>query len=155
MRSVLHYCSEDIVWQEVPGEASLAYTVTGCPVGCKGCHSIDSWPAGSGTPLLPDYFMGRLTQYRGLISCVLFLGGEWQPEALLTLLRLSRAQGLKTCLYTGLDTVSDELSQELDYLKTGPWIAARGGLESSDTNQRFTDVASGECLNFHFWSSNN
>ena len=154
MESVLHYCSEDIVWQEVPGETSIAYTVTGCPLGCKGCHSTDSWPAGSGTPLLPDYFMTRLTQYRGLISCVLFLGGEWQPEALLTLLRLSRAQGLKTCLYTGLDTVSDELVEELDYLKTGPWIAARGGLDNPDTNQRFTDVASGKCLNFHFWPSN-
>lgn len=52
--SLLRFCSEDVVWQEVPGETSLAYTLTGCPVGCKGCHSVDSWPVGSGVALTPD-----------------------------------------------------------------------------------------------------
>lgn len=152
---MLRYSHEQIVWQEVPGETSLAYTIAGCPVGCKGCHSVDTWPAGSGQPLAQDYFLARLALYQDLISCVLFLGGEWQPNALLSLLRLSKAQGLKTCLYTGLDSVSGELSQaicqELDYLKTGPWVAARGGLENPDTNQKFIHVASGEILNFRFW----
>lgn len=149
--TILHYSQEDIVWQEVPGETSLVYTLTGCPVGCKGCHSVNTWPVGSGTPLLPEYFSARLTQYQGLISCVLFLGGEWQPSALLTLLRLSKAQGLKNCLYTGLEKVPHELRQELDYLKTGPWIAARGGLDNPDTNQQFTHLASGDVLNHRFW----
>lgn len=151
--SFLHFCSEDVVWQEVPGETSLAYTLTGCPVGCKGCHSVDSWPAGSGVALTPDYLKTRLAQYHGLISCVLFLGGEWQPDALLNLLQLCKAHGLKTCLYTGLEGVSHELSCELDYLKTGPWIAQRGGLDNPDTNQVFTELATGKCLNFHFWPS--
>ena len=109
--SLLRFCSEDIVWQEVPAETSLAYTLTGCPVGCKGCHSVDSWPRGSGVALAPDYLTARLTQYQGLISCVLFLGGEWQPHALLTLLQLCKAHGLKTCLYTGLIDCSPHLKE--------------------------------------------
>ena len=29
---MLRYVHEDIVWQEVPGEVSLAYTIVGCPL---------------------------------------------------------------------------------------------------------------------------
>lgn len=151
MQTYLRYSSEEIVWQEVPGETSLAYTITGCPVGCKGCHSVDTWPVGSGLELTPEYFVQRLRDYQGLITCVLFLGGEWQPTALLTLLELSKQAGLKTCLYTGLEAVSSDLEKNLDYLKTGPWLAARGGLDSRATNQRFIQVASGELLNVLFW----
>ena len=148
---ILHYSVESIVWQEVPGETSLAYTLTGCPVGCKGCHSVDTWPVGSGTPLHPQDFAARLNQYQGLITCVLFLGGEWQPKALLTLLKMTKAAGLKTCLYSGFETVADELRQELDYLKTGPWIAALGGLDNPNSNQRFIKLATSEVLNKQFW----
>lgn len=150
---VLHYSVESIVWQEVPGETSLAYTLTGCAVGCKGCHSVDTWPVGSGTPLYLNDFAARLIQYQGLITCVLFLGGEWQPKALLALLTMAKAAGLKTCLFSGLDQVDEELQQALDYLKTGPWIAARGGLDNPNSNQRFIEVASGKNLNYRFWSA--
>lgn len=39
----MRFSAKDIVFQEVPGEVALAYTITGCTVGCKGCHSVDSW----------------------------------------------------------------------------------------------------------------
>ena len=35
---MLRYVHEDIVWQEVPGEVSLAYSIAGCPLRCPGCH---------------------------------------------------------------------------------------------------------------------
>lgn len=151
MSSVLRYSSEEIVWQEVPGETSLAYTITGCPVGCKGCHSVDTWPVGSGLELQAGYFAKRLNDYQGLITCVLFLGGEWHHEALLQLLKLAKSQGLKTCLYTGLESIPSEITKQLDYLKTGPWVAARGGLDSRASNQRFMNLSSGELLNVRFW----
>ncbi|WP_417441283.1 anaerobic ribonucleoside-triphosphate reductase activating protein [Idiomarina sp.] len=146
----LHYSAEQIVWQEVPGEVALAYTITGCPVGCKGCHSVDSWPVGSGSPLTPEHLTQQLQKYHGLISCVLFLGGEWQPTALLKLLKQVRNEGLETCLYTGYEDVSLTLREQLTYLKTGPWIAARGGLESPTTNQRFYDLRTQQLLNCKF-----
>ena len=146
----LHYSAEQIVWQEVPGEVALAYTITGCPIGCKGCHSVDSWPVGSGAVLTEQHLAKQLQKYRGLISCVLFLGGEWQPAALLNLLKKVKRVGLETCLYTGYDTVSLALREQLTYLKTGPWIAALGGLESPTTNQRFYDLRTQQLLNCKF-----
>jgi anaerobic ribonucleoside-triphosphate reductase activating protein len=147
---VLRFTAEQIVFQEVPGEVSLAFTIAGCPLGCKGCHSSYSWRPDTGCLLTPEYFRHRLQSYENLISCVLFLGGEWQAHNLLPLLTLARQAGLNTCLYTGLDDVTDELKQQLTYLKTGRWLAERGGLNSRATNQIFTDLRTGQCLNHLF-----
>lgn len=148
----IRFSSEQIVWQEVPFETSLAFLITGCPLGCKGCHSTDSWKAGSGRILTESYLAERLKKYRGLISCVLFMGGEWHAEPLIELLKFVHEQGLKTCLYTGLERheLPEEIVAHLTYLKTGPWIAERGGLSSLTTNQRFTDLRTGENLNHLF-----
>ncbi|WP_134055767.1 anaerobic ribonucleoside-triphosphate reductase activating protein [Rheinheimera aquimaris] len=147
---MLKFTDEQIVFQEVPGEVSLAFTIAGCPLGCKGCHSSYSWRADQGSALTPRYLQQRLDSYKGLISCVLFLGGEWQHDALIALLELSRSANLNTCLYTGLDDVSPALKQRLTYLKTGRWHADRGGLDSPHTNQTFTDLRTGQCLNYLF-----
>lgn len=147
---MLNFTAENIVFLEVPDEVSLAYTISGCTLGCKGCHSSDSWHKDNGLALSLDYFSQRLETYQGLISCILFLGGEWQLATLLPLLKLAKSQQLHTCLYTGLDEVPPALKDELTYLKTGRWLAELGGLESPITNQRFTDLRTGNCLNHRF-----
>lgn len=148
---VLPIHSESIVWQEVPGEVSLAFLVAGCPLRCKGCHSMDSWRA-QGRALDADGLQARLDRYKGLISCVLFMGGEWQADALRPLLAQARAAGLSTCLYTGLEkaAVPRELLPHLTYLKTGRWLPERGGLDNPNTNQQFIDLRSGAVLNHLF-----
>lgn len=85
-----------------------------------------------------------------MITCVLFLGGEWQPHALLPLLILVRNAGLYRCLYTGLEHISPSLQEHLTYLKTGPWRPELGGLASPKTNQRFIDLRTNEILNHKF-----
>lgn len=147
---MLNFTAEQIVFQEVPDEVSLAFTISGCPLGCKGCHSADSWSENSGLALSQEYFCQRLQDYRGLISCVLFLGGEWQLATLLSLLKITKNKQLHSCLYTGLDDVSPILKAELTYLKTGRWQAELGGLDSPNTNQRFIDLRTGACLNHRF-----
>ena len=97
-------------------------------------------------------FKGRLKRYRGLISCVLFMGGEWQPKALQKMLVIVKQAGLKACLYTGLEreeleAVSDGILPYLTYLKTGRWQMELGGLDSPTTNQKFIDLRTGEVLN--------
>ena len=151
----LNFTREQIVWQEVPGEVSLAFLFSGCPLRCQGCHSADSWKGSLGAELTAGYLQSRLERYRGLISCVLFMGGEWLPEKLLPLLAQVREAGLNTCLYTGLE--QDELERtsiaivpQLTYLKTGRWKMELGGLDSPHTNQRFIDLRSGEVLNHLF-----
>ncbi len=93
----LRFDREEIVWQEVPGEVSLAFLCSGCPLRCQGCHSSGSWKAGRGAVLSEDYLRSRLQQYRGLISCVLFMGGEWHCALLEGMLRIAREEGLHTC----------------------------------------------------------
>lgn len=148
----LRYRHEEVVWIEVPGEVSLAYQFTGCPLRCKGCHSADTWKINSGQLLSLDYFKHRLQQYKQLISCVLFMGGEWLPEQLLHYIQLAKAADLKTCLYTGLEKeqVPPQLLAQLDYLKTGPWIPELGGLDNPNSNQCFIDMQSGTLLNHLF-----
>lgn len=151
----LRFTTEQIVWQEVPNETSLAFLIAGCPLRCAGCHSADSWKAGSGRELSAEYLKGRLKRYQGLISCVLFLGGEWQPEALIDMLKIVQEAGLKSCLYTGLEraeleAVSDGIVPRLDYLKTGRWLSERGGLDQLTTNQKLINLSTGEVLNHRF-----
>ncbi|WP_298643184.1 anaerobic ribonucleoside-triphosphate reductase activating protein [uncultured Cardiobacterium sp.] len=148
---MLRYVHEDIVWQEVPGEVSLAYTIAGCPLRCPGCHSTYTWNPNQGTALTPAHLQRRIEDYAGLLSCVLFFGGEWHGAALIDCLRTARAAGLKTCLYTGLDEVPPALHAELTFLKTGAWWRERGGLDDPGTNQRFIRTADGAVLNQLFW----
>ncbi len=148
----LRFYTQQVVWQEVPNETSLAFLISGCPLGCKGCHSAESWKVGSGQILSEIYLAEQLKKYRHLISCVLFMGGEWHLEQLLARLKQVREAGLKTCLYTGLEMHELDLRiiSELTYLKTGRWIAKLGGLNSPNTNQRFMDLRTQENLNHLF-----
>lgn len=153
----LRFIAERVVWQEVPGEVSLAFTIAGCPLRCPGCHSSDSWQPDQGTVLTSQYLARRLTTYRGLISCVAFMGGEWHPRALKSRLIQAKQAGLATCLYTGLEDedVPDSLCQQLTYLKTGPWVAELGGLDDPRTNQTFVHIKSGRILNSLFQGAPN
>ena len=148
--SMFNILPPDIVFQEVPEEISLALTVTGCQIGCKGCHSPYIWNPQHGMPLTATRLAELLDQYETLITCVVFFGGEWQPQQLCLLLSQCQTAGFKTCLYTGEEDVSDTIKAHLDYLKTGPWRSEVGGLASRNSNQRFIDIASKEQLNHLF-----
>lgn len=139
-----------ITFQEVPNEVSLAFLITGCQLGCRGCHSPDTWSRKSGTPLTTRLFSQYIERYKSLVTCALFYGGEWQPNNLIEKLKIAHQYDLKTCLYTGQESVEPSIEAHLDFLKTGPWIESLGGLVSPSTNQRFIDLKSGQCLNHLF-----
>jgi len=147
---VFNCLKPQICFQEVPNEVAIAFLVTGCQLKCRGCHSPDAWSADQGAPLTNSRFTDLLDRYQSLITCVLFYGGEWQPEALKQKLKIARLHDLKTCLYTGEDAICPSIMAHLDFLKTGPWIESLGGLSSLSTNQRFIDLKSGQCLNHQF-----
>ena len=146
----MKYFQKDVVFQEVPGEISLSYFICGCPLRCSGCHSPFTWNEQTGTPLSMEAFKETLFRYKGYLTCILFMGGEWHENELIEFLHYARTMGLKTALYTGLDTISSQLLNELTYVKTGPWIPALGGLDAPTTNQRFVQIDTGECLNAAF-----
>jgi anaerobic ribonucleoside-triphosphate reductase activating protein len=127
----------DIVFQEVPNETTLALNISNCPYHCEGCHSPVLW-TDKGLPVL-DVLEGLLVNYHNFITCVCFMGGDQDMEELTKALTLTKEQGLKTCLYTGADTVEQltTLFPHLDYLKYGSYKKALGGLDSPTTNQKF------------------
>ncbi len=144
----MNYFKYDIVFQEIPNEISLALYMTGCPLRCKGCHSPELWNPINGQELSEETLNALIDRYEGSTSCLLFMGGEWEPAKLIQFVLLGKSRGLKVALYTGceLEQLPRELVLQLDYLKTGPWIEHLGGLNSPTTNQRFYTFKEATCL---------
>ena len=144
-------CNAEIVFQEVPGEISLAFSCTGCPVHCPDCHSKFLWNKELGEDFNEDYLMNWLGKYGRNVSCVLFYGGDWEEDWLIKILDIVRGMGFKTALYTGRTEVSKEIKSRLDYLKTGPYVKEFGPLNKNTTNQKMIDVKTGEDITYKFW----
>lgn len=145
------YCHDfQIVLQEVPGEISLCFSISGCSIQCEGCHSPFLWKEGNGEFLTETTFNYLLDQYEGFASCVLFMGGEWYEKELITFLKSANQKKFKTCLYTGEEHISEEIESELTWIKTGKWNQNLGGLESETTNQLFRETKTNTILNHLF-----
>ena len=145
------YCHNfQIVLQEVPGEISLCFSISGCSIQCKGCHSPFLWKEKTGKLLTEQYYKKLLDLYGGMAFCVLFMGGEWHEEELIENLQLAKRKNFKTCLYTGEENVSKEILSELTWIKTGKWNAQLGGLDSKTTNQKYIEIKSNKMFNHLF-----
>ena len=146
----MYYYNFQVVLQEVPGEISLCFSISGCNKHCDGCHSPFLWKEGNGSVLTKEVYTSILNQYENLATCVLFMGGEWHQKELIEMLQLAKIKKLKTCLYTGENAVSEEIIDHLTWLKTGMWKQELGGLESRLTNQLFINVTTNKKLNYLF-----
>jgi len=143
----MNYYDFQVVFQEVPGEISLCFYICGCSIQCEGCHSPFLWKEENGEPLTYTKYSKLLLQYEDLATCVLFMGGEWHEEQLVNMLKLAKDMQYKTCLYTGQESVSNSILNELDWVKTGKWNSRLGGLSSEYTNQKFIDIKSNTIKN--------
>ncbi|UMB54849.1 anaerobic ribonucleoside-triphosphate reductase activating protein [Lutibacter sp. A64] len=147
---IVNYSSIQIVLQEVPGEISICFSICGCNLFCKGCHSPILWKDSNGKQLTETVFKNTLKNYKGLASCVLFMGGEWHKNTLINYLNYAKNEGYKTCLYTGKEQVDENILKHLSFIKTGKWIQELGGLDAPTTNQKFKEVQSNKLLNHLF-----
>ncbi len=130
---MLKVASFDIVFQEIPGEVTLALNLSNCPCHCPGCHS-QHLAQDIGEPLNEELMDGLIARYGSMITCVAFMGGDADPEDVAKWAHYVRP--LKTAWYSGrMNMPQDE--KAFDYVKLGPYIESLGGLKSPDTNQRF------------------
>lgn len=141
----MYFSEPQIVFQEVPDEISLALSISGCDLGCKGCHSAQTWGYTHGEKLTEEKIINFINKYKGMFSCFLFYGGEWLEEELIVFFSIIKKHNIKICLYTGLTfdefkLKNYQLLNYLDFLKVGRWIKERGGLNSLTTNQIFLSV---------------
>lgn len=141
---LIKYLDYSIVFREVPDEISLAFSITNCQGACEGCHS--PWlREDSGKDLLSD-LPAFLDKYKNLITCVCFLGEGNDYNALAECLKLVKAAGLKTCIYSGLDNLHSFYivnARSIDYLKYGSYQADKGPLDNPNTNQRMIHFVPG------------
>lgn len=133
--------------QEVPDNLSLCFSFAGCPHHCKNC----SW---QNETTFTEYSLKDIKEiinkYAFYVSCVCFLGGEWEKD-FIELLGYCKNLKLKTCLYTGLVEMRDiEILSKLDFIKLGPYQESYGGLSNKNTNQVFLEVKTGKRLNHLF-----
>lgn len=147
---MLKYINTAIVMAEVPDEISLAINISGCPHKCEGCHSPWLWED-KGEPLNQDTFMGLMEENKG-VSCILFMGGDNDVQSLLYLAYLAKLRGFKVAWYSGLEKFpfDDENLEYFNYLKFGPYIKERGGLDNPNTNQVFFKVERVEIPHRHY-----
>ena len=154
----MKYTEAIVTFQEVPGEVSLTFSISGCPLRCSNCHS-PHLREHIGTPLTPSEFTRLLDEQTSPhtnlsnITCVCFLGGDQFPSDIIPLLKICKERNLKSCIYTGHTTIDPRILEHLTYQKLGPYIESAGPLTSPTTNQRFIRVSDNADLTSQFWSS--
>lgn len=135
--------SYDIVFQEVPGQVTLALNLSQCPNRCPGCHS-PHLQENIGLELDESMLDSLLAIYSDEITCVCFMGGDSEPQQVMDLAAHVHACGLLAAWYSGRQRLPECFSYDsVDYVKVGPYIADKGPLSSPSTNQRMYRVNSG------------
>ena len=146
---MLRLASYDVVFQEIPGEVTLALNLSGCPNRCAGCHS-PHLQEDTGEALDEVLLAGLLERYGDAVTCVCFMGGDAAPqdvERLAAFVRRETAGRLKVGWYSGKAEIPRDISAvSYDYIKLGPYVERLGGLDCAATNQRLYKTEAGRML---------
>ena len=157
----MRVASFDIVFQEIPGEVTLALNLSNCPCHCPGCHS-PHLAEDIGELLTEELMDGLLARYGSMITCVAFMGGDAEPEEVIRWANYCKGERLKvkgerlkTAWYSGRMMMPKD-EKAFDYVKLGPYIEELGGLKSPTTNQRLYKRENGEWkdITSSFWKKN-
>jgi anaerobic ribonucleoside-triphosphate reductase activating protein len=146
--------SFDIVFQEIPGEVTLAVNISNCPNRCGGCHS-PHLREDVGETLDEAVLAAWLEAYGSAITCICFMGGDAAPHEVARLaafVRTSAAGKIKTGWYSGKAALPAGISlSHFDYIKLGAYVERLGGLNAPTTNQRFYRIENGAMIDRSDW----
>jgi anaerobic ribonucleoside-triphosphate reductase activating protein len=151
---MLKFYNYDIVFQEIPDEVTLAVNLTGCPCHCPGCHSPHLWED-IGETLDEATLRLICADYPGEVTCVCLMGGDADTAAVERLCTFIKQElGLRSAWWSGRQSLPEGLNLDhFDYIKTGPYVEALGGLKNPATNQRLYRVGGGTLTDItaRFW----
>ena len=140
--TLIPVANHGITLSEVPGKTSLFIEVGLCRIHCRGCHSPHL--TCKTCDLYTDEQVERLIDsYRKkypVISTVVFMGGLHNTGVDRDTFRsLIERIHLPVAVYSGQDEDLEELLawKNLQYIKTGSYVAKLGGLEENTSNQHF------------------
>lgn len=151
----MKFVNENIVFQEVPDEVTLAVNISNCPCRCPGCHSKYLW-GDVGDELTHELLEKMIIKYDNAITCIAFMGGDATINDLndLAIYLKNIHPNLKVAWYSGKTLISSALKKEyFDYIKIGPYIEHLGALNKKTTNQRMYKRYGKEWqdITFRFW----
>ncbi len=154
---LLYSCN--IVFQDVPGEVTLALNISQCPHRCHGCHSPHLW-GNEGVELSVDTLEDIIEKYKDGITCVCFMGGDAdKPSIRFMSKHIKQKYKLKVAWFSGFDATPSLMCytvKYLDYVKFGPYRPKFDGLASRTTNQAMYMRSGGEWKNitYKYWKDN-
>ena len=133
---MIKYTNAEVVFQEIPDEITLAINLSNCPIHCPDCHSKELWKD-IGTDLTFSE-LSKLIDNNPGISCVCFMGGDAEPDTIVVLAELIKTKypNLKVGWYSGQSVFPHYDLEAFDYIKIGPFIKEKGGLNNPNTNQK-------------------
>ncbi len=148
----MKFFNYDIVFQEIPDEVSLAINISNCPNRCAECHSPHLWND-VGEELTPAVVDELLERYHGLITCLCLMGGDADTSMVFRLAKhIRQHHTIKLGWYSGR-THFPQQAELFDFIKLGPFIPDKGGLNRTTTNQRLYRRVNGawEDITTRFW----
>lgn len=144
----MKYTGHTIVFKEHPDYVSLLISISNCPVKCPGCHTPEL-QEDIGEVFTIDTLKDLIVKYYELIHNVIFFGGDQYPLQIIEMLKLCKDFNLKTTIWTGMEDIAPCIKMYVDYLKTGPYIESKGGLDCKTTNQKYIDINTGKDIVIH------
>lgn len=159
---MLKYTDTQVTFAEVPDEITLCINISNCPCHCKGCHSA-YLAEDIGKPLVGMILREDIIERNRGITCVAFMGGDNDPEAINSLANYIKTwpglEHLKVAWYSGRQELSRSIDlMNFDFIKLGPYDEDKGPLNKRTTNQRFYEVfhfSTGRCeltdITHKFW----
>lgn len=137
---MLKFTDTMVTFREVPDEISLCVNISNCPIHCPACHSKELWDD-IGEFLTEEKIDTLIEENKGCTTFVIS-GGDGNPEEVNNVAKyIKKNSSLLVCWYSGRNTIAPEIELEnFDFIKLGPYIEERGGLDNPNTNQKFYEV---------------
>src|SRR5574344_144655 len=139
---MLKFLDVAVVTEEIPTEISLAIELTCCPHHCEGCHSPQLQQDQGGE--VNNELIDLLLKHNQNITCIVFMGGDNDHEAVGRIADYVRSKNIKAAMYSGDDIIDKRLVPHLDYYKVGSYKHEMGPLNNRGTNQHLYEIVNNE-----------
>ena len=151
----MKYVNTGVVFQEIPEEVTLSINISNCPCHCKGCHSEYLWED-IGEQLTAMTLNQMIKYYGADITCICFMGGDGDTATVNSLAHWMKMAHPEIHIgwYSGRANLAKEIDiNNFDYIKLGPYIETKGGLNKETTNQRLYKITNGSMTDItsKFW----
>ena len=138
---MLKYLNTQVTFAEIPDEITLCINITGCKIGCIGCHS-PYLADDIGEPLDLQHLTNLIDSNKG-ITCVCIMGGDANPSEVDDIAQDIKEYypELKVGWYSGRDYISEDINLEnFNFIKYGHYDESKGPLNSKTTNQVMLEI---------------